>query len=56
LSTSGTLVVLLRYVFILIVFALVIRRDGFLRDFLHETLRVLFVALCAHAWPPIREP
>jgi hypothetical protein len=38
------------------VFARVIRRDGFLRDFLHETLRVLFVALYAHPRPPIREP
>jgi hypothetical protein len=55
-STSGTLVVLLRHVLILIVFTRVIRRDGFLRDCLHETLRVLFVALYAHAWPPIREP
>ncbi|MEP7225622.1 MAG: hypothetical protein ABI783_11780 [Actinomycetota bacterium] len=53
---DGALVVLLRHVCILIVFARVISRDGFLRDFLHEALRVLFVALYAHAWPPVREP
>jgi hypothetical protein len=41
---TAALVVLLRHILILVIFARV-SRDGFLGDFLHETLRVLFVVL-----------